>query len=379
MARSIPLFRAGGIRITVDPSWLFIFLLVAYSLGAGYLPRELPGTPSGARYLLGAVLALALFGSVLAHEFSHALVARRRGVDVDEIMLFIFGGVARLRSEPRDAAGEFLIAVAGPLLSIGLGALLLVIGAAVQGAVPPALGTGIRWLGIINVALAVFNLIPGFPLDGGRILRAILWWRTGDFERATVGAARTGQAIAALLMGGGVLLALVSGSLSWLWEVLIGWFLWSAASRSIQIARLRDAVEGIRVRELTTDRVPAIRADHDVRVGLAQASAGDASELAVVEKDGRLAGVVTAEELREAAGEEPGRPAREVAHAPEDAQVLSPDDPAEELVERLGTLGGGRLLLVMEGDRLLGTVDPRALVSALRDSGHPEAGELPPE
>lgn len=363
MRSALPLARVAGIRITVDPSWFVIFLLVAYSVAVGTLPERLPDAGPVTLWLAGGALALALFASVLAHELSHALVARARDVDVDEIMLFIFGGVAKLRGEPRDAASEFLISAAGPALSIALGLGLVAVSDAAG--LPEIVAIGIRWLGVINVALAVFNLVPGFPLDGGRILRAILWWRMGDFERATVVAARTGQVVAGILIVGGIGLTLVTGRLSWLWEVLIGWFLWSAAARSIRIARLRDAVEGITVRDVMTDRVPAIRADQDLRVALAQASGlPDGAELAVIERDGTLVGVVTAEELARAAREDALRPARAVAAAPDPDQTLDPGAPAEDIVTRLAVLEG-RLLLVVEDGTLRGTVDPRALVARL--------------
>ncbi|HET9334181.1 MAG TPA: site-2 protease family protein [Gemmatimonadota bacterium] len=374
MARPIPFFRLAGIRVTIDPSWFLIFLLVAWSLATGYLPERLPGSPAPILWLLAGGLALALFGSVLAHEFSHSLVARSRGVDVDEITLFIFGGAAKLRDEPRDAASEFLIAAAGPALSVALGAAVLILGAVLEPTIPAALHAGLWWLGMINLALAVFNLIPGFPLDGGRILRAILWWRTGDVERATVGAARTGQVIAAILMGVGGFLVLTTGNWSWLWEVLIGWFLWSAAAQSVRVARLKDAVEGVTVREIMTDRVPAIRADHSVRAGLAQASAVPwAPELAVVERDGRLVGLVSRSALHDAARDAPDRTAGEIAAAPDDHQLIPPEASAGELVQRLAQLSDQLLLVVREG-RLLGTVDPRALVSAVDRAEAAEGG-----
>ena len=374
MARPIPFFRLAGIRVTIDPSWFLIFLLVAWSLASGYLPERLPGAAAPVLWLLAGGLALALFGSVLAHEFSHSLVARSRGVDVDEITLFIFGGAAKLRDEPRDAASEFLIAAAGPALSVALGAGILILGAVLEPAIPAALQAGLWWLGMINLALAVFNLIPGFPLDGGRILRAILWWRTGDVERATVGAARAGQVIAAILMAVGGFLVLTTGNWSWLWEVLIGWFLWSAAAQSVRVARLKDAVEGVTVREIMTDRVPAIRADHSVRAGLAQASAVPwAPELAVVERDGRLVGLVSRSALHDAARDAPDRTAGEIAAAPDDHQLIPPEAAAGELVQRLAQLSDQLLLVVRDG-RLLGTVDPRALVSAMDRAETAEGG-----
>lgn len=358
--------RVSGIDITIDPSWFVIFLIVAGSLAFGYLPERLGDATTAVHVGLGIALAVALFGSVLAHELAHALVARAREVRVDEIMLFIFGGVAKLRSEPEDARSELLIAAAGPALSIALGGALIGLGSALPDVVPDPIRVGLLWLGLINVALAVFNLVPGFPLDGGRILRAIVWSRNGDFERSTIIAARTGQVLAGLLVVLGVLFTLASGDPSWLWEVLIGWFLWSAAARSIRIARLKDAVEGVTVGELATERVPAIRADQDARVGLAQASAaGDLDELAVVEADGTLVGVVKVEALSEA---DPGRLARDLAEPPDEAQLLDPDLPAERMIERLAA-AAGRLPLVVEDGRLVGTIDPRSLVSALDRGG----------
>ncbi|MGH7563890.1 MAG: CBS domain-containing protein, partial [Gemmatimonadota bacterium] len=190
-----------------------------------------------------------------------------------------------------------------------------------------------------------------------------------------VGAARTGKAIAALLMGLGVLLALSTGNLSWLWEVVIGWYLWTAASHSIRVARLRDAVEGVTVREIMTERVPAVRADQDVRVALAQTSHyEDQAQVAVIEPDGTLVGVVRRDALSAAAENDPGREARAVAEPASQDQVFAPDTPAEDVIARLA--GGGGLPLVVDGGRLLGTVDPRALLAALRriEEGGPPAG-----
>lgn len=365
MAGSLRLFRLAGIRVTVDPSWFLIFLLVAWSLAIGYLPREMPDAGAVSLWATALALAALLFASVLAHEFSHALVARRQSLDVEEIMLFVFGGVAKLEGEPREARSEFLISVAGPVMSIGLGLGFLWLARLLDPITTGPVYAGLRWLGLINVALALFNLVPGFPLDGGRILRAILWWRMGDFERSTVAAARVGQTFAGLLIAGGVFLTLATGGFGWLWEVVIGWFLWSAASRSIQLARLRTAVAGVSIRDLMTDRVPAIRADHDVRVGLAQASSlTGVQELAVIEPDGRIVGVVKLDDLLETASTDPHRLARDVARQPEEGQILDVETPADRLVDLLAGMGG-RLPLVTDGEKLLGTVDPRALVATL--------------
>lgn len=355
-----------------------IFALVTYFLATGWLVTAIPGSTAIGRWIMAMILAGALFASVLLHELSHALVARTRRVEVDEIMLFIFGGVAKLKGEPRDALSDLLIAAAGPLLSTGLGLILLAIAQSLPAGAPKTLGAGLSWLGLINVALAVFNMVPGFPLDGGRILRAILWWRFDDYERATIGAARTGKAIAGLLMGIGFLLIAATGNFSWLWEILIGWFLWSAANHSVRMSRLRGAVEGVTVRDLITERVPAIRADHDVRVALAQASQMEpTSELAIVERDRTLVGVATVDALEEAALAAPGRPARDLARPAADDQILSPDVSANEMISQIARIEGG-LVLVVEDGRLIGTIDPKALLSALQDFEPPQRSEEEP-
>ena len=360
---ALPLVRLVSIRITVDPSWIFIFVLVTWSLAGGYLPQELPGASPLVVWLVAAGTSLALFGSVIAHEIAHALVARARQVEVDEIMLFLFGGVARLRGEPRDPLSEFLIAAAGPLLSLWLGVFLIVIVRGTATWLPPPLFAGLRWLGIINVGLAIFNLVPGFPLDGGRILRAIVWWWSGDFERGTVVAGRTGQVIAVLLVGLGVTMTLATGALSWLWEALIGMFLWGAAVRSVRYAQLRDAIEGLFVRDFLNPRVPAVRADHEVRVGFMQARAAGADQVAIVDADGRLVGVVKTRTLEEAARDRPTDLVEAYATDPLHEQRFEIDEPAAEILTRLALLED-EVTLVEEQGRLVGTIDAAALAEA---------------
>jgi CBS-domain-containing membrane protein len=175
-------------------------------------------------------------------------------------------------------------------------------------------------------------------------------------------------------MTGGLLLTLTTGNLSWLWEAVIGWFLWTAATHSIRLARLRDAVEGVVLRDIMTERVPAVRADQDVRVGAAQTSPYEAdAQVAVIEPDGTLVGVVRRSTLVESAREDPGRPARTVAEPAEPDQVFSPETPAEEAVARLA--GGAGLPLIVDRGRLVGTIDPRALLGALRRAEDDRAEE----
>ena len=242
--------RLSGIELRVDWSLLFIFGLIAIDLGAGVFPRWHPDWGAGLCWAVALAAATAFFASVLAHELAHALMARRHGIAVPRITLFLFGGVAELAEEPRTPRAELLIAVVGPLMS------LLVGGAALLGAgllASPDLPSGsmstvesvavveqlgpittlLFWLGPVNIVLAVFNMIPGFPLDGGRVLRAILWWITGNATKSTRWAARSGQVVAVLMMGLGVVLALAGDFAQGMWLVLLGWFLHRAAASSV--------------------------------------------------------------------------------------------------------------------------------------------------
>ena len=181
--KGIDLFKVAGIQIAIDYSWIVIFLLVSWSLSAGYFPHEYPGYAWGAYLTVGVVATLLFFASVVTHELAHSLVANRLGQPVRRITLFIFGGMAHLSREPSNATAEMKIAVVGPLTSLALGALFWVCKRIVAGAGLPLLWAAVfKYLAFINVALALFNLLPGFPLDGGRILRGLLWRRSGDLR-----------------------------------------------------------------------------------------------------------------------------------------------------------------------------------------------------
>ena len=179
--------RVGTTRIVVDPTWLFIFALVVWSLATGYFPSLYPDLSEAEAWLMGVVAGLLLFGSVLVHELSHALLARRAGIPVPRIRLFLFGGVSEMAAEPRDPSLELRIAAAGPLTSLGLAALFRLVSGSGLAALLPGGQPVVDYLALINLSLGLFNLLPGFPLDGGRILRAWLWSRHGNLLRATDG------------------------------------------------------------------------------------------------------------------------------------------------------------------------------------------------
>src|SRR6185369_10905906 len=247
-------FRIGsifGIEIRIDPSWFVIFFLLLWTLSFGIFPVNFRGLSMSTYVGMGVVATLLFFVSLLAHELMHSLVARSRGVRVSGITLFIFGGVSRLRQEATNARDEFLIAVVGPLSSYALGALFGAIWWLGMRSGWPVAVTGVaRYLSYINVLLATFNLLPGFPLDGGRLLRSAIWKATGDVERATRVASTAGRFFGYALMALGILQVLTTANLvGGMWLVLIGWFLRNAATVSYQQLRLHKVLEDVRVQD----------------------------------------------------------------------------------------------------------------------------------
>ena len=246
MKGSLSLGKVLGIPIQLHVSWFLIAILITWTLASGYFPQEYPGWQAATYWLVGAVTAALFFASVLIHELAHSVLALREKVPVKSITLFIFGGVAQIGSEPPTAGAEFRIAIAGPVSSLGLAAIFGGLGAALGDSA--VLAAPLAYLGRINLMLAVFNMIPGFPLDGGRVLRAALWALGGNFQNATKWASRAGRAVAYgfILVGVGQVL-LGGGLLNGLWIVFIGWFLNNAAESSYQQVVLRDIAERLPV------------------------------------------------------------------------------------------------------------------------------------
>src|SRR5664279_4765242 len=256
---SIPLGKIFGIQIGLDYSWFVIFALLTWMLADSYYPDEFKNWSPLLYWLMGAVTAIMLFVSVLLHELGHSVVALRYKIPVRSITLFLFGGVAQIGEEPPSAVAEFFIAIAGPLVSLALAALFYAVQPLLTG-MEPLLGLA-KYLAYINTALVVFNLIPGYPLDGGRVFRAIVWAITGDMGRSTLIAANVGRFFAFMLIFLGVL-QMFSGNLGGgLWIAFIGWFLDNAASVQIQQVTLRGILTGHRVSEAMNTHCAIIPAD----------------------------------------------------------------------------------------------------------------------
>jgi Zn-dependent protease/predicted transcriptional regulator len=373
MGQSFSLGRIAGIRVGVNWSVLLIVALLAYGLAAGQFPAEVPRRPEAEYVAAGIVTAVLYMASLLAHELAHSLVARRNGVQVEGITLWLLGGVSRLSGEIPSPGAEVRVAGVGPLTSLVLGGVFSLVAwgldsAGVGGVVTAALG----WLGGINILLAVFNVIPAAPLDGGRLLQAVLWAITKDRLRAAMGAARAGQVFGwALFLVGGYLV-LARRDYSWLWFVILGWFLISAATAENQQAVVQSRLRTVAVRQIMTANpvtVPAsatvTRFLHDLLPWLRH------SAFPVVNDDGQAVGLVTVQRANAVPADERDRKTlREVACPLDEVARATPDEPVSDVLARLNGCSDGRVL-VFDGGKLAGIVAPADISRALeRISGN---------
>jgi Zn-dependent protease len=245
---SFELGRIAGISIGVNWSWLVVFGLIVWSLAASVFPAQNPGLPDAAYAAMAVAAAVLFFASLLLHELGHAFEARSEGMQIEGITLWLFGGVAKFRGTFPSAGAEFRIAIAGPLVSLAIG--IAFVALAVLANLPSAADGVAAWLGVINLTLLVFNLLPALPLDGGRVLRSGLWALRGDFAWATRIAAGVGRAIGALMIAGGIVVFLAGGRYGGLWLSLVGWFLYEAASGEARYLAAHETLRGMHVRDL---------------------------------------------------------------------------------------------------------------------------------
>ena len=241
----IELGRIAGIRIGVNWSWLIVFGLIVWTLASGVFPSQNPALSKGTYIAMAIVAAVVFFASLLLHELGHAIQARREGVEIEGITLWLFGGVAQFKGMFPSAGAEFRIAIAGPLVSLGLGILFVVV--SVFAGLPGTADGVVAWLGYINLTLLVFNLLPALPLDGGRVLRSALWYFKGDFPWATRIAADIGRGFGYLFIGAGLFLLIFQSSFSGAWLAFIGWFLLQAAAGEARYVATAQALSGLRV------------------------------------------------------------------------------------------------------------------------------------
>ena len=375
-ANGIRLGRIAGVEVSLDWSLLIVFTLIAMALSGGVLPHWHPDWGQG-KVLVTAIAAAALFlGSVLLHELAHAVVGRRLGVEIRRITLFVFGGMAHMEGEPKTWQAELGMAIAGPLASLALGTLFLLMAGAIAGPIdldPEDPGKGLAqvgpvvtlllWLGPVNIILGLFNLVPGFPLDGGRVLRAVIWGLTGDLTRATMMAAAAGQTFAWVLIATGFAMILGvsvplfgSGPIGGLWLALIGWFLGNAARQSYRTRLIEDRLGTVPVTRVMHRDYQSIDPDTLVQDLVDNGFLAFSQRAYLVVSDGKLRGVVSLEDVR-ALGRDhwSSRRVADVMTPIEQLHTVAPSDSASAALALLAEKGVNQLPVVEHG-RALGLV-----------------------
>lgn len=359
MQSSIRLGRLFGVEIGLHYSWILIAALITFSLGAQFQSShpEWGGTVIWGLAILTAVL---FFASIVVHELSHALVALRAHLPVRSITLFALGGVAQIEKEAGDAKTEFWMGFVGPLTSLAIGfvslGLALLLGWD-MGTLPVSpLQSMVVWLGFINIALAVFNMIPGFPLDGGRVLRAAIWWRTGDASRATRTAARVGQAVAFGFIILGFLRFFGGAGFSGLWLAFIGWFLLEAARTSYSQVRVTEELRGVRVGDIMARDCPTIDRELSLQQFVDEYLLRTGRRCYMVAENGEVIGLVTPNEIKST---ERARWAEtrvgQVMRPLDVLRTVAPDTPVTEVLEAMGRDDINQLPVV-QNDRLQGVI-----------------------
>jgi Zn-dependent protease/predicted transcriptional regulator len=360
---SIHLGRIAGVRIGLNWSWAVVFALIVWSLAVGIFPSQNPGLSDGTYIAMALAAALFFFASLLAHELGHARQARREGMEIEGITLWLFGGVAQFKGAFPSAGAEFRIAIAGPLVSLGLGIFFVLL--AVFARLPNAVDGVAAWLGYINLSLLVFNLLPALPLDGGRVFRSALWYLKGDLAWATRVAADVGRAFGYLLIAAGIALLIFQGSFSGAWLAFIGWFLLQAATAEARYVATRQALEGLHVRDLMVREPTTVEADLTLARFMDEVARSHRYPTYPVLEHGRPVGLLAFRSVAAVPRDEwERRLVRDVMIPREKVPLLDEDEPA---IDALAELSAGDLNrgLVVENGHLAGLLSIADLARAL--------------
>jgi Zn-dependent protease/predicted transcriptional regulator len=372
MQSAVTIFTLFGIPIRLHVSWVFILLVLTWSLSNSYFPASYPEWSGGTYWAMGLLGSMLLFSSVLVHELSHSLAALARGHRVKSITLFILGGVSQMADEPDGPGEEFWIAAAGPLSSLGLGVAFWLLFWVVGSEGNEQIRGLTFYLGFVNLVLGVFNLVPGYPLDGGRVLRSAVWKSTGSLERATTVASRVGIGVGVLMMVAGVAVAFSFAFTTGIWLVFIGWFVRSSASASASAtasrARARGPVSlsGKTVADVTRQHFPSVQPGASVRDVVDSFAVRGFQQAFLVITDDGLHGIVTASDLRSVASESWKSTAISDVMTPRERLVtVAPADPLEKALVLMARSDHQQLPVVGRG-RAVGLVTRADAMNALQ-------------
>ncbi len=367
--RKIKLFSIFDFDISIDFSWFLILGLVIWSLSSGLFPNLYPELSATTYWVMGTIAAILLFISVLIHELSHSLMARKHGLEIGGIRLFIFGGISEMTDEPDEPKAEFRIAIVGPITSLIIaGVFYLLTFLPIQEWSAPT-GAILSYLAVLNLALAIFNLVPGFPLDGGRVLRAILWGKFDNIIKATNIAAKVGKVIAFLLIAFGAMTAFAGNIVGGIWYIFIGMFLNMAAESGVRQVVMRDALRGVKVKEVMSNDVIQVPPDMDAQTLVDDYIMKYRFDMfPVVKENDRLVGLVDLDDVKELSRDKWGTTSiGEIMEPVEDDNVLHPE---EEAVDCLNTMirseEQGRMPVVDDENRLVGVVTRKDIMNLLK-------------
>lgn len=345
--------KVFGIDINIDSSWLIIFALVIWTLAGSYFPQQYPRWPTWLHWTVGVITAVLFFGSVLGHELAHSVVAISQGEGVRSITLFIFGGVARITEEPDDPLKELLMAIVGPLFSLAVGIAFGILWFLTRALSQP-LSALARYLSMINVSLALFNLVPGFPLDGGRVLRALIWGLSGNLRLATRLATWAGQGIAFLFMLGGTWQIFRGQWIDGLWIIFIGWFLHSAATSGYRQMLVREMLGEVRAGDLMTTDFATVSRDLTLQQLVDEYVLRRREHSFPVADAGLLRGIICLHDVKTVPRARwPYTRVSEVMTSWAELETVSPGDDGATILARLNARDV-RQLPVVEGKRLIG-------------------------
>jgi Zn-dependent protease/predicted transcriptional regulator len=363
---SFELGRIAGIRIGVNWSWLVVFALIVWSLASAVFPDQNEGLSDATYVAMAIVAALLFFASILLHELGHAIQARRDGMEIEGITLWLFGGVAQFRGMFPSAWAEFRIAVAGPLVSLVLGVFFLAVAIATK--TTEEVDGVAAWLGYINLMLLVFNLLPALPLDGGRVLRSVLWAARDSFTWATRVAGNIGRGFGFLFIAGGIALFVFANSFSGAWLAFLGWFLLGAASAEVRYLAVRDALAGLRVRDLMVREPATVSQSLSLGQFMDHIVWPNRYTTYPVTDNGRAVGLLPFKCVAEVPRAEwDARTVRDCMLPRDQVPVLDENDELVDVVNELGEAPGRGL--VLDGERLVGLLSISDVARALETNG----------